>query len=379
MKKILSLVLTVMLLATCASFAMAEGKQTVTIWSTGSQNVADLFTALCDAYNAKEDSNYTAQLQFIASGTGDEALNSRIGAAFQTGQTGTDFDVIAENTASFQSYVDEAGSEDLFIDYDPAKIPGLENVTLTPVIFPTKLVPYRATTVVFAYDSERVPENELPHTWDELAAWIEAHPGRFAYNDPDTGGAGASFVQSALYRLIDDESAKLSTDPKWLDEMGPGFDWLVKIHPFLYSTGGSVLYPAKNQGTLDLLINKEVDIIPAWADQILSNIANGTLPETTRMYQLDDVPLTGSDVSLGITSIGSNPDGAHEFIAFVISPEGQKICLENMKAIPVISADLIDSDEKDLVASLGNYNFISNGNLWKEEIYPLWQETILPL
>ena len=215
--------------------------------------------------------------------------------------------------------------------------------------------------------------------WAPEKDWIEAHPGRFAYNDPDTGGAGSGFVQSAIYRLIEDESARMSNDPKWLEYMQPGLDWLVKIHPFLYTTGGSVLYPAKNQGTLDLLINKEVDIIPAWADQILNNIASGTLPETTRMYQLDDMPLTGSDVSLGITSIGSNPDGAHEFIAFVISPEGQKICLENMKAIPVISPDLIDSDQKELVASLGNYSFISNGNLWKEEIYPLWQETILPL
>ena len=50
-----------------------------------------------------------------------------------------------------------------------------------------------------------------------------------------------------------------------------------------------------------------------------------------------------------------------------------------MKAIPVISPDLIDSTEKDLVASLGDYSFISNGNLWKEDIYPMWQETILPL
>ena len=171
MKKVLSIVLAVMLLAMCAGTAMAE-KQTVTIWSTGSQNVSVLFTALCDAYNAKEDSNYTAQLQFIASGTGDEALESRIGAAYQAGQTDTDFDLIAENTSSFQNYVDAAGSEDLFIDYDAAKIPGLENVTMTPVIFPEKLVPYRATTVVFAYDADRIPEDELPHTWDELAAWI---------------------------------------------------------------------------------------------------------------------------------------------------------------------------------------------------------------
>lgn len=378
MKKILSLVLAALLILACAS-AFAEGKQTVTIWSTGSQNVSDLFTALCDAYNAKEDSQYEAKLQFIASGTGDEGLNSRIAAAYQTGQTNTDFDLIADNTSSFQSYVDEAGSADLFLDYDASKIPNLENVTLTPVLFPEKLVPYRATTVVFAYDSARIPEEELPHTWDELAAWIEAHPGRFAYNEPNTGGAGSSFVQSAIYRLIEDESAKVSNDPKWLDYMQPGFDWLVKIHPFLYSTGGKVLYPNKNQGTLDLLINKEVDMIPAWADQILTNVANGTLPETTRMYQLDDVPLTGSDVSLAVTSIGSNPEGAQDFINFVISPEGQKICLENMKAIPVISSELIDSDQKDLVASLGDYNFISTGNLWGDEVYPLWQETILPL
>lgn len=378
MKKVLSIVLAVMMLAMCFSFALAE-KQTVTIWTTGSQNVSDLFTALCDAYNAKEDSNYTAQLQFIASGTGDEALESRIGAAYQSGQTNTDFDLIAENTSSFQNYVDAAGSEDLFIDYDASKIPGLENVTMTPVIFPEKLVPYRATTVVFAYDADRISEEELPHTWDELAAWIEAHPGRFAYNEPDTGGAGKAFVQSAIYRLIEDPEAKLSNDPKWMEFVQPGFDWLVAIHPNLYKSGGNVLYPNKNQGTLDLLINKEVDMIPAWADQILTNVANGTLPETTRMYQLDDVPLSGSDVSFGIPSIGSNPEGAQEFIAFVISPEGQKICLENMKAIPVISADLIDSDEKDLVASLGNYDFISIGNLWADEMYPLWQETILPL
>ncbi len=122
-----------------------------------------------------------------------------------------------------------------------------------------------------------------------------------------------------------------------------------------------------------------MDLIPAWADQVLTNVGNGTLPKSTRMYQLDDVPLTGSDVSFGIPSIGANPEAALDFISFVISPEGQKICLENMKAIPVIPADLIDSDQKDLVASLGNYEFISIGNLWADSLYQRWMEEILPL
>ncbi|MBQ8971754.1 MAG: extracellular solute-binding protein [Clostridia bacterium] len=379
MKKTLSMALALLLALCCIGFASAEEKQTVTVWTSGSQNVQDLFTALADAYNAQPDAKYTATIQFILSGTGDESLSSRIAAAYQTGQTNTDFDLLADNTSSFQTYVDEAGSEDLFIAYDPEKIPGLDNVTVTPVIMPDKLVPYRCTTVVFAYDSERIPADELPHTWDELTDWIAAHPGRFAYNEPDTGGAGSSFVLSAIYRFIEDESAKTSNDPKWVDESAAGFEWLVNLHPNLYATGGKVLYPNKNQGTLDLLINKEVDIIPAWADQILTNVANGTLPETTSMYQLDDAPLTGSDVSFGIPSIGSNPDGAQDFISFVISPEGQKICLENMKAIPVISSDLIESDEKDLVSQLGNYNFISIGTLWADYLYPIWMEEILPL
>lgn len=379
MKKFLSLLLAALMILGCASFAFAEEKQTVTIWTSGSQNVGDLFTALCEAYNARPESKFTATTQFILSGTGDEGLSSRIASAYLTNQTNTSFDLIADNTSSFQGYVDEAQSEDLFMELDTSKIAGYENLTVTPAIFPTKLVPYRCTTVVFAYDSERIPAEELPHTWDELAAWIEAHPGRFAYNEPDTGGAGSSFVQSAVYRFIEDPAAKTSNDEKWAEYWGPGLEWLVKIHPFLYTSGGNVLYPNKNQGTLDLLINHEVDMIPAWADQILTNVSNGTLPETTRMYQLDDAPLTGSDVSFSIPSIGSNEEGAYDFISFVISPEGQKICLENMKAIPVIDPNTIDSDQKDLVSTLGNYNFISIGNLWKENLYQRWMEEILPL
>ena len=78
------------------------------------------------------------------------------------------------------------------------------------------------------------------------------------------------FILKKLILSFTPTGLTVLTDKKWLDYMQPGFDWLVKIHPFLYSTGGSVLYPAKNQGTLDLLINKEVDMIPAWAAPIAS-------------------------------------------------------------------------------------------------------------
>ena len=162
MKKILALVVTLMLVIGCAGLALAEEKTTVTIWTTGSQNVQDLFTELCATYNAKEDAKFTAVNQHIMSGTGGEGLDARIAAAYQTNQTNTDFDLIVENTADFQRYIDQAGSEDLFLPYADFNIAGVENVTVTPIIMPDRLVPYRCTTVVFAYDADRVPEEELP-------------------------------------------------------------------------------------------------------------------------------------------------------------------------------------------------------------------------
>jgi len=314
MKKLLSLLLAA-LLVSCACGAVAEGSK-VTVWSTGSQNVADLFNELIQEFNASQD-EYVAENQHILSGTGDEGLPARVCAAYLANQTNTDFDLICTAAADFQEYIDEAKTTDILMDLDTSKIEGYDTLVSHVSDHADKLIPYRATMVVFAYDSERIPEDELPKTWDELTEWIKNHPGRFAYNEPDSGGAGKSFVLSSVYRYMPDE-AKTSSDPVWADQFGEGLQWLTEIHPYLYQSGGNVLYPNKNQGTLDLLINQEVDMIPAWADQLITNVTNGTLPDSTRMMQLD-VPLTGTLECFGIPSFGSNPDGAHAFISFVIS------------------------------------------------------------
>ena len=380
MKKLLSLSLVLMLVLSLGVTALATEKPVVNLWTTGSQNVADLFNALIAEYNALPEAKTEVKLQFLLSGTGDEGMLSRVSSAYLSGQKDTEFDMIAENTASLQSYIDETKTEDIFLTLDFDQIPNYKNITLKPSMLQDKVVPYRGTTVVFAYDSERVPEDQLPHTWDELTQWIKDHPGRFAYNEPTTGGAGSAFVRTAVYRFIGDKSAYTSIDPKWAEQWDKGFEWLAEIHPFLYKSGGNVVYVAKNQGTLDLLINQEVDIIPAWADQVLGNLAKGTLPATTRMYQLDDAALTGTDVSLAILSIGKAKEAAYDFINFVISPAGQKIALENMKAIPVIDPASIDSAEKDLVKDLKveNFAFMSIGTLG-DQFNERWNEEIMTL
>ena len=43
----------------------------------------------------------------------------------------------------------------------------------------------------------------------------------------------------------------------------------------MYQSSGKVVYPEQNQGTLDLLANKEVDMVPAWADMALTQMETG--------------------------------------------------------------------------------------------------------
>lgn len=338
----------------------SAGKPKITLWTTGSDNLRVLFEKAIEVYNAKPESKSTVELQFIMSGTGEQGLSDRLAAAKLAGQKNTDFDLIAENGSSLASYVDKAGGS-LFVPLDFSKIPNFKNVKMKSGFYTECVVPYRGTTVVMAYDSERLPNP--PRTFDELDAWIRANPGRFAYNSPGTGGAGGAFVNLVLYKDLPLE-AYTSTDEKWVKEWEAGWKWLTEIHPYLYQSGGKTVYPNKNQGTLDLLINKEVDLIPAWADQVLTNLSNGILPDTVKIYQLEPA-LSGTDVVFAVPDLGGNPENTYDFINFMISPEGQKICLETIFAVPVIDASQIDSNVKDMVADLdvSGFTVISHGKL----------------
>jgi putative spermidine/putrescine transport system substrate-binding protein len=385
MKKALLFVLAIAAVLSVCATVLADDLPTINFWTTGSQNVQDVFAEVIKAYNAKEDRAANVQLQFILSGTGETSMRSRYIAAYKAGNS-SDFDVLGENGMGFLQIVQEAeqegieNPEGIFIDLDFDKMPNLANVKMTPCIYPEKLVPYRGTTVVFDYDSAFVPEP--PQTWDELVEWMKANPGRFVYNDPDTGGAGSSFVTAAIYRQIDDPDAfKNASDPKYQEMWDAGFEWLAEIHPYIYSSGGHVQYAVKNQGSLDLLGQGEVWMTPAWADGTLTALENKTLPETVKMYQLSDLSLTGSDVDMAVCATSQHVEEAYDFMNFVVSPEAQQIFVEVMKAVPVIDTSLLEQTASVEAVSLLNpadFNIVSTGandalikERWAEEIATL--------
>lgn len=330
-----------------SSASAAEDDKTVTIWAEGSDNVRVQLEQQIENFNETNEEGYVAKLEFITSGTGAQGLTDRIVAAKKAGQTNTDYDLVELSDSGITSYL-EQGGEDLFVPIDTSKIPNYENLTVTASFRNDLLVPYRGTTVLLAYNSETV--TNPPTTAEELYQWIKDNPGRFAYNTPGSGGAGSSFVLTSVYNFMD-ESTLTSTDEANMEQWDQGFELLKELHPYMYQSSGKVVYPNKNQGTLDLLANKEIDMTPAWADMVLSQQKQGTMPESIKLVQIEPA-FTGNTVCFGIPSIGAQNDAAYAFINYMLSPEAQNIALDSMAAIPVIDFSLLDPELTKTISDL---------------------------
>ena len=348
----------------------------VQVWATGSDNVRQTFEKLVSDFNANSEyvGTYEAKLNFILSGTGGGTLADQLVAAYKAGQTDTEFDVVDlgdDDLTKILSLTDEGILQEL----DMSKIPNAEGVTAEPVAAKGKIQPYRGTTVILAYNSETVPEDEVPTTMDELVEWIKAHPGRFAYNTPGTGGAGDSFVRTSIYNFIDDDSALMSSDPKWMEQWDEGFAFLKELHPYMYKSGSSVVYPNKNQGTLDLLTQGEIDMCPNWADMVLSQRKAGTVPEKIKITTIEP-SFTGSVQGIAVPSYSGNKEGGFAFIDYLLSPEAQTILVQDMAAIPLVTEGVDLTGAEELMSmDVSNFRTQALGDLvtdlnarWDEEI-----------
>lgn len=364
------------LLAGCSSNSSSEGKKTVTIWSYGSDNVKTTFEKLAKAFNESDyGKKYQMKVEFISSGSNAQSLMDRTIAAKKAGKKDTNYDLIEVSDAELAAYQQEGG-KDFFTKLDTSKIPNAKNVLAKMSVGQDILMPYRGTTVVLAYNSDKV--KNPPKTAEELYQWIKEHKGKFAYNSPSTGGAGGSFVTTALYNKLPEE-ALVSQDKKWENQWSSGLDLLKELHPYLYQSGGKTVYPNKNQGALDLLANEQIDMTPAWVDQVVNEINTGILPKSTKMVQITPA-FTGNLAALAIPKIGGNTDGAYAVMDFMVSEKAQTILLDEMGAFPVVDTKSIKSDNTKMISKfeISKFRTSSIGTL-SVDLLKKWDDQIASL
>lgn len=383
-KRIISIVLvtftTVSLLLTgCGGQQASKTTQTaksatINIYAGGSDNVRTTWESVISAFDAKNP-NIKVKLQFIPSGAGAQSAIDKEIAAEKAGQKQTDMDIIEASDDDISRLFKETGKNTL-TTLTSKDIPNMKDIKFKSSSGGDKAMVFRGTTVVLAYNSDKV--KNVPKTDKQLYSWIKDHPGRFAYNDPTTGGAGESFLVTAVYNSLPKE-AIMSDDTKWEAQWTEGFNLLKELHPYMYKASGKVQYPVKNQGTLDLLANGQVDIIPAWADMTLDALDKGTLPKSVKISQIQP-ELNGGGEDLIIPSKSKNKAAAEKFLDFVASSDGQKIFVSKMKAIPVIDEAKLPKESIKVLQGLqiSKFRAYSIGDLSKD-LNKKWQDQIATL
>ncbi|MDP4098136.1 extracellular solute-binding protein [Paenibacillus sp. P96] len=369
-------VLSLGLLAGCGSGGEAGSSATaggttedavteISLYTSGSLNVKELWETLISDFEA-QNKDVKVKLVYLPSGTGGATTMDRLIAAKQSGQSKGDIDLYEGSLDD----ITRGAKEGLWETLDTTKVPNLANVDeayLKQVN--DQAVPYRASSVVLAYNSANVPEP--PKTADELYEWIRQHPGKFAYNDPSTGGAGSSFVNTAIYNFLPPEAMN-SSDPANMEKWGQGFALLKELGPYMYQKG---VYPKKNQGTLDLLASGEADMIPAWSDMALEQLNKGLLPDTVKLAQIDPA-FTGGPSYLMVPALSTKKEAVQKLLDYVLSPEAQTNVINKMYGYPGIKWDLMPAElQKEFESVSGGYRSFNSGDL-QQEIYKRWQSEV---
>ncbi|MCM3702435.1 extracellular solute-binding protein [Paenibacillus macerans] len=346
--------------------AAATGEPTsFNFYFTGSQNVKDLWDTLVPMFE-KQNNQVDVNMVYIPSGTGAEPTYDRILAAKQAGKGSGDIDLYEDGI----NFVAQGTKDGVWEQLSTDAIPNLGNVNAqTMKDVDNYAIPYRSSAVVLAYDSTKVANP--PKILDELLAWIKANPGQFAYNDPSTGGSGSSFVQTVIYKDLPEEDIH-NADPSVMAKWDSGFNTLKELGQYVYGKG---IYPKKNQGTLDLLMNGEVSIIPAWSDMVLQQLNEGLLPDTIKMQQITP-GFNGGPTYLMVNSASEKKEAIYQFLDFVLSPEAQAVVVEKMNGFPGIELANMPQETQDKFKGVAEgFRTFNIGDLGTE-INKRWQSEV---
>ena len=330
------------IVAVVATFAIGStvpsapaSTRTIELLISADTNIQTLWNTVVIPAFEKEYPGYKVNVTFDRNGLRDAQTFAKIVAAKQT-RRNPGVDLIDGGIAVRLS---DAG---LLYRPSPTLIPNLRDVPKLLIKQANGTIPYRASTVLLAYNSKTV--TKVPKTLDELLAWIKANPGRFTYNVPSGGGSGYSFAQTVLdMNLTADErlSMSLASNKDIQKKWDKGFATLRDLNKYTYGKNGT--YPANNNATLDLLQTGEIDMGTVWSDMFASRKAAGTMPAHFKVVNIKSPALTGGPATLGIPINGSNRAGGRTLANFVLSPAMQNAIMSGaLKGIPVVNGKKLD-------------------------------------
>lgn len=345
-----------------------ESTKSLTILLGDDTNIQDLWNKSLIPGFTKANAGYGVQVNFDLHDEHGQQNLAKLSAAVKQGKT-PGFDMT-------DSSVTQAAQADLLLKEDASTLPALADVP-EEVMAQGKGagVPYRGSSVLLSYNTTKV--TNPPKTLSDLLAWIKAHPGRFAYNSPKSGGSGASFVTTVLdANMPADIQTKMRTsyDEKLEKYWDPGFKVLHELNKYMYGKG---VYPNGNNQVLDLIASGQVDMAPVWSDQFITGQKNGQIPESVKVAQISDPSFTGGANYLGVVKTTEKKDVAQKLLEYLLTPDAQTLIANAIAGYPVIPLDKLPEEVQKKFSSAKpdqlRLNFFSDfGNdmnsLWDQKV-----------
>ncbi len=310
-----------------------DAANSVTVLISGDTNIQDLWQKALIPGFEKANPGKKINITFDLHGANDQQNLGKLSAAVKSGNDPS-FDLIEGG------FVNQAAQAKLLEPESDSNLSALSKVPKTLVTQGLGAgVPYRASSVLLAYNTKNV--SSPPKTLAELLAWIKAHPGKFAYNSPKSGGSGGAFVATVLDANMDaatQQKMRVSYDESLESAWDPGFKQLKSLNPYVYGKG---VYPNGNDAVLNLMSTGEIDVAPVWSDQFLSGQKNGQIPATVKVTQISNPSFTGGGAYLGLAKTSTHKELAQKVLEYVLTAESQTSIASDIAGYPVIPlADL---------------------------------------
>ena len=270
--------------------------------------------------------------------SGEKQAGSETGSIDMIWINGENFYSAKDNGLLYGPFTEQLPNMEAYIDLEDPE-------TLNDFCMPIEgyEAPYAKAQMVFFNDSAVTPE--APASAEELLEFCKKYPGKVTYPAlPDF--TGSAFVRNIIYELcgweqFQDMEADYDTVKAAIE---PALDYLRELNPYLWNEGKT--FPESSTTVDAMFADGELVMDMSYGPfSVATGIAEGTYTDTTRTFVFDNGTI-GNTNYMAIAFNSPNKAGAMVVINAILSAELQLTQYEQLRELPVVSADKLSAEEQ---------------------------------
>lgn len=270
--------------------------------------------------------------------SGEKQAGSETGSIDMIWINGENFYSAKDNGLLYGPFTGQLPNMEAYIDLEDPE-------TLNDFCMPIEgyEAPYAKAQMVFFNDSSVTPE--APASAEELLEFCKKYPGKVTYPAlPDF--TGSAFVRNIIYELcgweqFQDMEADYDTVKAAIE---PALEYLRELNPYLWNEGKT--FPESSTTVDAMFADGELVMDMSYGPfSVATGIAEGTYTDTTRTFVFDNGTI-GNTNYMAIAFNSPNKAGAMVVINAILSAELQLTQYEQLRELPVVSADKLSAEEQ---------------------------------